>query len=102
MPPITPALMRAIERVLLAGHGQRRWLKPEHPPFGAFLSDALKHYGNPGPAFDLWMICAAIHDLEAAWSAVEKAEMEETRRLAIQQALTEEAATNAGGTVSET
>jgi hypothetical protein len=62
-----PELIRAIDGVLIAGHGQRHWLSPNHPPLDASLADAVAHYGTPSPRLDLWMMCAALERLERTW-----------------------------------
>ncbi len=62
-----PDLIRAIDGVLIAGHAQRRWLVPNHPPLDGSLSDAVDHYGGPSALLDLWMMCAALERLERIW-----------------------------------
>ncbi len=65
-------LTRAVENVLTAGHGQRHWLAEDHPPFDASLADAVRHYGGPCAAFDLWLVCAALDTLERVWKSDEE------------------------------
>lgn len=77
-------LARAINAVLIAGHGQRHWLKPDRPPFQSrdtgdrgysetdVVTRALQHYGGqPSAAFDLWAMCRAIEELSLAWTGAE-------------------------------
>lgn len=70
-----PDLIRAVDAVLIAGHGQRHWLTKDHPPLTAPLADAVKHYGGPSAPLDLWMMCAALERLERTW----KGDVEYTR-----------------------
>lgn len=65
-------LTRAVENVLTAGHGQRHWLSPNHPPLDASLADAVKHYGEPSARLDLWIMCAALDALERVWKSDEE------------------------------
>lgn len=52
---MTPAQRSAIDAVLLAGHGQRRWLERKpHPPLDASLAEAVGFHGGPGASLDLW------------------------------------------------
>lgn len=83
-------LARAIDAVLLAGHGQRSWLKPDHPPFRdddtgdrgsdatSLLAAAVAHYGGPSAALDLWMMCRAIEDLSIVWTGAPPPPKEDT------------------------
>ena len=64
---------RAIDDVLVAGHAQRHWLQPGHPPFrpietgdrGSDATDVLKRppcrsrLRRPCAALDLWIMCRA-------------------------------------------
>ena len=71
---------RAIDNVLVAGHAQRHWLQPGHPPFrpaetgdrGSDATDvlaaAVAHYGGPCAALDLWIMCRAVDALSVAWT----------------------------------
>lgn len=62
-----PALVRAIDGVLIAGHHQRHWLRPDHPPFSVTMAEGLAHYGS-GAAFDLWVVSRAIETLRIVWT----------------------------------
>ena len=71
---------RAIDNVLVAGHAQRHWLQPGHPPFRPaetgdrgtdatdVLAAAVSHYGGPSAALDLWIMCRAVDALSVAWT----------------------------------
>lgn len=73
-------LARAVDNVLLAGHGQAHWLKPPFPPFRSaetgdrgqdqtdLLANAVAHYGGPCAGLDLWIVCRAIDELSRAWT----------------------------------
>jgi hypothetical protein len=73
-------LARAIDAVLIAGHAQRHWLRPDHPPFRSadagdrghddtdLLAAAVRHYGGPSAALDLWSLCRAVEKLSLAWT----------------------------------
>jgi hypothetical protein len=68
-PPVSSDLVRAIDDCLVAGHAQRHWLRPGHPPFEESLSGGMAHYGGmPGAAFDLWCMCRAIERLRFIWT----------------------------------
>ena len=75
------AASRAVNDVLVAAHGLRADLKPGHPPFWTNQGDlgvvenektsiaaALKHYGGPGPLFNLWTMLRAVEGLAVAWT----------------------------------
>ena len=75
------AVARAVDDVLVAGHAQRHWLQPGHPPFRSaeagdrgsdatdVLAAAVAHYGgHPCAALDLWFMCRAIDALSVAWT----------------------------------
>lgn len=64
---LLPRLARAIDDVLVAGHGQRSWLRGDHPPFSASLAEAVGHYGS-GAALDLWVVCRSIEALRLIWT----------------------------------
>lgn len=65
-------LSRAIDNALVAGAGQRVWLKVGHPPLTASMAEGLAHYGGmPGAAFDLWVMCKRLEELRVAWTGRE-------------------------------
>ena len=59
-------LSRAIDRVLIADHAQRHWLK-NTVPLDVPFADAVAHYGKPGAGLDLWSMCAAVEELRSVW-----------------------------------
>ena len=59
-------MSKAIDEVLIADHGQRRWLKDTVPLDGTY-ADAVRHYGGPGVGLDLWCMCAAVEKLRIVW-----------------------------------
>ena len=61
LPNRLQALSKAIDRVLIADHSQRHWLK-NCPPLSATYADAVNHYGGPGVGLDLWCMCAAVEE----------------------------------------
>lgn len=63
-----PALFRAIENVLVAGHTLRHALKKGHIPPDAPLGDAVMRYGAGTLQLDIWVGCAAIEMLRRAWT----------------------------------
>lgn len=74
MPDNSTDLTRAIDAVLLVGHGQLVWLdRRPHPPLNTSFADAAAHYGGPGPLFSLWAMCRAVEMLRDAVKAEEAA-----------------------------
>ena len=68
--PRPAALQSAIDDVLLAGEGQRAWLKRNpHPPLDASLAEATAFYGEPRAALSLWSMCKAVEHLRVAVEA---------------------------------
>jgi hypothetical protein len=59
-------LTRAIDRVMIADHAQRYWLK-NTVPLDVPFADAVAHYGKPGAGLDLWAMCAAVEELRSVW-----------------------------------
>jgi len=59
-------LSAAIDKVILADHSQRHWLK-DNPSLNVTYADALKHYGGPCVGLDLWCMCAAVQTLREVW-----------------------------------
>lgn len=62
------ALGRAIDDVLVAHHGLRASLAPDHLPFDAPMAEAMARYGMGGPLFSLWNECKAVEALRLAWT----------------------------------
>ena len=67
LPPrtLTPALSRAIDETIVAGHTLRHSLAADHLPFSASLAEGVTRYGE-GPLFGLWLACRAIEALRVA------------------------------------
>jgi hypothetical protein len=59
-------MSKAIDEVLIADNGQRRWLKDTIPLDGTY-ADAVRHYGGPGVGLDLWCMCSAVEKLRVVW-----------------------------------
>ena len=66
LPRRLSALSQAIDRILIADHAQRHWLK-NTVPLDVTYADAVKHYGEPCVGLDLWNMCAAVEQLRNVW-----------------------------------
>ena len=58
---------RAVDNVLVAGHGLRHGLAEDHLPFSATLTEGLARYGE-GPVLHLWLMCRALDELRSVWT----------------------------------
>ena len=63
-----PALVRAIENVIVAQSMLQHALKAPYPAWGSPLAAAVAQYGGDSPLVGLWAACNAMEMLRRAWT----------------------------------